>query len=145
MSVILKSREEIQTMAGGLLYHLDRYRDILAESKVFQKIKNRAGGREGENLEGLFICWLIFHMWVANRVAYSVQYGARISVAEDLPGVAPCRADLRDLAADLRNLDYNIYTNGGQYWMDHEWHSLFAIITERIKEESELCCAGAGR
>lgn len=145
MSVILKTKEEIQAMAGGLLYHLDLYRDILAESKTYQKIKSRAGEGCGENFEELFICWLMFRMWVANKVAYSVQYGDSVDTGEGLPELTPCHYNLNELSADLRNLNYNIYTNGGQYWLDHEWHDLFIQISDRIKEESKIVCAGVGR
>jgi len=145
MSVILKTKEEIQVMAGGLLYHLDLYRDILAESKTYQKIKCRAGEGCGENFEELFICWLMFRMWVANKVAYSVQYGDSVDIGEGLPELMSSLVDLNELSADLRNLNYNIYTNGGQYWLDHEWHDLFMLISDRIKEESGIVCAGVGR
>ena len=46
------------------------------------------------------------------------------------------------LAAELRNLDYNIYTNGGQYWLDQEWHRTFERIMWRIRELSEMSCVG---
>ncbi|HPC43154.1 MAG TPA: hypothetical protein PLD91_19725 [Spirochaetota bacterium] len=145
MSVILKTREEIQAMAGGLLHHMNLYHDVLVESKTYQKIKSRAGEGCGENFEELFICWLMFRMWVANKVAYSVQYGDSVDIGEGLPELTPCLVDLSELSADLRNLNYNIYTNGGQYWLDHEWHDLFIKISDRIKEESEIVCAGVGR
>lgn len=145
MSVILKTKEEIQGMAGGLLCHLDLYRDILTESKTYQKIKSRAGEGCGENFVELFICWLMFRMWVANKVAYSVQYGDSVDIGESLPELTPCHVDLNELSTDLRNLNYNIYTNGGQYWLDHEWHGLFMLISDRIKEESGIVCAGVGR
>jgi len=145
MSVILKTKEEIQVMAGGLLHHLDLYRDVLVESKTYQKIKNRAGEGCGENFEELFICWLMFRMWVANKVAYSVQYGDSVDIGEGLPELTPCHVELSELSADLRNLNYNIYTNGGQYWLDHEWHDFFIKISDHIKEKSEIVCAGVGR
>lgn len=148
MSVILKSQEDIKTIAGGLIYHREKFQDILDESSVFRVLKNRAGACSEKNdarFEDLFLCWLMFRMWVANKVAYSVQYGEEVPVGEDLPDVEPCSADLRDLSADMRSLNYNIYTNGGQYWLDHEWHDLFIKISDRIKEESEIVCAGVGR
>lgn len=148
MSVILKSKEEIKAITGGLLYHLDLLRDVLTESDTYQGAKGRVGEYcevEGAGFEEHFICWLMFRMWVANKVAFSIQYGDNVNLCEDLPEVAPCPVDLAFLAAELRNLDYNIYTNGGQYWLDHEWHRLFELIAKRIKEESEICCAGGVR
>ncbi len=148
MSVILKSQEEIKTIAGGLIYHRDKFQDILDESAVFQAMKNRAGDRsekDGACFEDLFLCWLLFRMWVANKVAYAVQYGDNVTIGEDLPEIEPCVVDLEYLSAELRSLNYNIYTNGGQYWLDHEWHDLFMLISDRIKEESGIVCAGAGR
>jgi len=148
MSVILKSKDEIKTIAGGLMYHRDKFQDILDESAVFQVLKNRAGGCSEKNearFEDLFLCWLMFRMWVANKVAYSVQYGDNVTIGEDIPEVEPCAVDLEYLSAELRSLNYNIYTNGGQYWLDREWHDLFIQISNRIKEESEIVCAGVGR
>ena len=69
MSVILKTKEEIQAMAGGLLYHLDLYRDILAESKTYQKIKSRAGEGCGENFEELFISFVLSSLILVVRGA----------------------------------------------------------------------------
>ena len=148
MSVILKSQEEIKTIAGGLIYHRDKFQDILDESAVFQVLKNREGGcseKNGASFEDLFLSWLLFRVWVANKVAYAVQYGDNVTIGEDLPEIEPCAVDLDYLSAELRSLNYNIYTNGGQYWLDHEWHDLFMQISDRIKEESEIICAGAGR
>lgn len=148
MSVILKSQEEIKTIAGGLVYHREKIQDILDESVVFRVLKNRAGDRSEKNgarFEDLFLCWLMFRMWVANKVAYAVQYGDNVAIGEDLPEIEPCAVDLEYLSAKLRNLNYNIYINDGQYWLDHEWHDLFMRISNRIKEESEIICAGAGR
>jgi len=87
----------------------------------------------------------MFRMWVANKVAYSVQYGESVDVGEGLSELTPCHVDLNELSAELRNLNYNIYTNGGQYWLDHEWHDLFILISDRIKEESGIVYAGAER
>jgi hypothetical protein len=143
MSVILKTREDIRAMTGGLLFHLDRYRDVLAESEAFCHVRDRVG--EGENFEELFICWLMFRMWVANKVAWVIQYGGHVDLREDLPDVPPRRVDLRELAAELRNLDYNIYTNGGQHWLDHEWHQLFKQIAARVNIESEMACMEVAR
>jgi len=148
MSVILKSQDEIKIIAGGLVYHRDKIKDILDESAVFHVLKNRAEGcseKNGAVFEDLFLCWLLFRMWVANKVAYSVQYGDNVIIGEDLPEVEPCSVDLEYLSAELRSLNYNIYTNGGQYWLDCEWHDLFMKISDRIKDESEIVCAGAGR
>ena len=148
MSVMLKSQEEIKTIAGGLIYHRDKIQDILDESTVFQAMKNRAGDRsekEGTCFEDLFLCWLMFRMWVANKVAYAVQYGDNVTIGEDLPEIEPCAVDLEYLSAELRSLNYNIYTNGGQYWLDREWHDLFMLISDRIKEESGIVCVGVGR
>ena len=130
------------------MYHRDKFQDILDESAVFQVLKNRAGGCSEKNearFEDLFLCWLMFRMWVANKVAYSVQYGDNVTIGEDIPEVEPCAVDLEYLSAELRSLNYNIYTNGGQYWLDREWHDLFIQISNRIKEESEIVCAGVGR
>lgn len=140
MSVSYKSKESIQGMTGGLLYFLDSYRDVLAESKAFQSIKKYEGEREG--LEELFICWLMFRMWVANKVAYAVQYGETVDLREEIPDVIPAHIEPSELVSDLRNFNYNIYTNGGQCWMDHEWHSAFKEITDRIKAVSEKMPAG---
>lgn len=135
MSIIMKSQKEIQIMTGGLLYHIDRFRDVLASSFVYNDAKSSAG--ESENFDGQFICWLMFRMWVANKVAWIIQYGGQVNLREDLPNVTPYRIDLSELAAELRNLNYNIYTNGGQHWLDHDWHQLFKQIYERVKTESE--------
>ena len=142
MSVIMKSKEEIRMMAGGLLYHLGCFRDVLTESNTFCGMKSRVGGQcEGEGgFEEQFICWLMYRMWVANKVAWVIQYGGHVDLREDLPDVYPLRVDPRELAAELRNLDYNIFTNGGQYWLDHEWHQLFRQIAERVRIESEKTC-----
>ncbi len=145
MSVLLKSQYEIRSMAGGLIHYLDLYRDILAESTTYAGFRGRAGGGEGGKREALFICWLLYRVWVANKVAYAVHCGCPVNLREDLPDVIPYRADLRELAADLRSLHYNIYTNGGQYWLDDEWHRLFLSIAERIRSVSELACAGGAR
>lgn len=148
MSVILKSQEEIKTIAGGLIYHRDKIQDILNHAAVFQVLKNRAGDCSEKNearFEDLFLSWLLFRVWVANKVAYAVQYGDNVTIGEDLPEIEPCAVDLEYLSSELRSLNYNIYTNGGQYWLDHEWHDLFIKISDRIKEESEIVCAGVGR
>lgn len=145
MSVSLKSKEEMCIITGGLLYHLDLFRDALTESDTYQSAKGRVGEYsegKGAGFEELFICWLMFRMWVANKVAYSIQYDDNVNLREDLPEVAPCPVDLTFLAAELRNLDYNIYTNGGQYWLDREWHDLFIIIMDCIKEASEFALVG---
>lgn len=145
MSVILKSREEIRSMTGGLLYHLDLYRDIIDGSSAYRYIESRAGGGEGADLGSLFVCFLMYRVWVANKVAWAVQYGERVNLSEDLPPVAPRDADLEWLAAELHELEYNIYTNGGQYWLDRECHRTFERIMCRIREVSELSCAGCAR
>ncbi|MFH0977640.1 MAG: hypothetical protein V1874_17815 [Spirochaetota bacterium] len=140
MSVSYKSKENIQGMTGGLLYFLDSYCDVLTESKAFKGVKKWEGEREG--LEVLFICWLMFRMWVANKVAYAVQYSESVDLHEEIPDIDPVFIEPSELAADLRNLNYNIYTNGGQCWMDHEWHSAFKEIADRIKAISEKMPAG---
>ena len=133
MSVILKSREEIRSMTGGLLYHLDLYRDIIEGSKAYRYIESRAGGGEGADLGSLFVCFLMYRVWVANKVAWAVQHGERVNLSEDLPPVGPRDADLEGLAAGLHDLEYNIYTNGGQYWLDRECHRTFERIMWRIR------------
>jgi len=135
MSVIYKSKENIQVMTAGLLYYLSCYRDILAESEAFGKVRKWEG--ECENLEEVFICWLMFRMWVANKVAYGVQYGEMVELREEMPEVSPVFVEPSELASDLSNLNYNIYTNGGQCWIDHEWHTTFKQITDRIKVSAE--------
>ncbi|HNR90556.1 MAG TPA: hypothetical protein PKM65_19625 [Spirochaetota bacterium] len=145
MSVILKSHEEIRALAGGLIHHRDRIRDILEVSNAYRRVKNGVGScieEDGGSLEEVFICWLMFRMWVANKVAFSIQYGIEVNLPEVLTEVTPWNADLQGLAADLRNLNYNIFTNGGQCWMDHEWHSLFCEITDRITADAELRVSG---
>lgn len=140
MSVSYKSKESIQVMTGGLLYFLETYSDLLAESKAFQNVKKYQGERD--DLKALFICWLMFRMWVANKVAYAVQYGESVDLHEEIPDIDPVFVDPSELADDLRNLNYNIYTNGGQCWIDHEWHSAFQEITDRIKAIPEKVRAG---
>lgn len=148
MSVIMKSQEEIRMIAGGLLYNLDRFRDVLTESNTFCGIKSRVGDYsegEGAGFEEQFICWLMYRMWVANKVAYAIQYGDNVDLCEDLPEVSPCNVDLAFLSSELRNLNYNIYTNGGQYWLDHEWQQIFELISARIKEDAETAYVGGAR
>jgi hypothetical protein len=148
MSVILKSKDEIRVITGGLLYYMDCFRDVLTESNTFRDIKNRVGdySEEGEfEFEEQFICWLMYRMWVANKIAYVIQYGENIIFREDLNDVEPCMVDLSFLSSELRELNYNIYTNCGRYWLDHEWHHIFELIAERIKEEAELVCVGGVR
>jgi len=147
MSVIVKSQEEMRQVAGGLIFHRDRFRDILEESNLYQGIRDRVGGivvGKGESFEDNFLCWLVFRMWVANKVAYAIQYGREVPLCEDLTDVVPRDMDLGRLASDLRNLDYNIYTNGGQFWMDHEWHQLFRVIAQRIGSDAEARVVLAG-
>ena len=131
MSVICKSKENIQYLTGGLLYYFNCYSDLLEESEAFQKV--RKWEYKCENIDEVFICWLMFRMWVANKVAYAVQYGDSVDLHEEIPYVSPVFIDPSELAADLNSLNYNIYTNGGQCWIDHEWHSVFKQIVERIK------------
>lgn len=140
MSVICKSKENIQAMTSGLLFHLDSYREVLAESSAFRKVSKWEG--ECENLEEVFVYWLMFRMWVANKVAYAVQYGETVELREEIPDVSPVFVEPSELASDLRNLNYNIYTNGGQCWMDHEWHAAFKEITDRINTSSVTAIAG---
>ena len=140
MSVICKSGENIQAMTGGLLYHLDSYRDVLTESDIFCRIRAEVG--EGENFEVVFIYWLMFRMWIANKVAYAVQYGENVDLCEDIPDVDPVFVDPSELTDELRSLNYNIYTNGGQYWMDHKWHQIFEQITSQIKANAEAVQPG---
>jgi len=147
MSVILKSQEEMRELAGGLIFHRNRFRDILEESNLYQGVRDSVGGiveGKGECFDEHFLCWLILRMWVANKVAYSIQYGRSVVLYDDLTDVFPLDVDLSRLASELRNLNYNIYTNGGQFWMDHEWHQLFRVIAQRIGSDAEARVVLAG-
>lgn len=145
MSVSLKNSEEIRVITGGLLYHKQHFRDIIEGSEIYVEMKKRVGEfyKIDEYLENDFICWLMYRMWVANKVAFAVQYPEeKVFVSRELPEVVPVDVDLEYLSGELRSLNHNIYTNGGQYWLDHAWHCLFESITARIKEKSQVCCAG---
>lgn len=141
MSVILKSSSEIAAVTGALLHHYNLYRDLVAGSPVYVELCEQNAG-ETEELPNLFICWLMFRVWVANKVAYAVQYGDPVNLREDLPNIVPEDLDIAELASELSNINYNIYTNGGQLWLDHRWHALYLGIMGRIKELAEI---GEGR
>jgi hypothetical protein len=143
MSVIYKTKEEMQVMTGGLLFHLEKFREDLITAETFQKIKLKVGECNiPENFEETFIFWLMHRMWIANKVAYTVQYGDSVELKEDLPEVTPLNVELGFLSSELSSLNYNIYTNAGQYWLDQEWHGLFKVILKCIKEKSEISCPG---
>jgi hypothetical protein len=141
MSVILKSSSEIAAVTGALLHHYNLFRDLVLGSPVYMDLCERNGG-ETEEIQNLFICWLMFRVWVANKVAYAVQYGDPVNLREDLPDIVPAYLALAELASELSSINYNIYTNGGQLWLDHQWHALFMEILDRLKVLAEV---GEGR
>jgi len=141
MSVILKSSGEIAAVTGALLHHYNLYRDLVIASPVYVDLSERSAG-ETEEFANLFICWLMFRVWVANKVAYAVQYGDPVNLREDLPDIEPAYFDLAELASELSSINYNIYTNGGQLWLDNRWHALFLEIKDRLKLLAEV---GEGR
>jgi len=146
MSVICKTKEEMCIVQGGLLYHLDLYREVISSSELYGNILDIAGGYYRgyeEKLVEMFIGWLMFRLWVANKVAYSVQYhDSDVVLHEEIAQTEPLEIDLSFLSSELTSIVYNIYTNAGQCWFDSQWLSVLKSIQQCIKNSINSCAGG---
>tara|TARA_B100000963_G_scaffold8974_3_gene7091 strand:- start:4367 stop:5125 length:759 start_codon:yes stop_codon:yes gene_type:complete len=74
---------------------------------------------------------LLWYMYVANRVAYSLQYQENLKIFED---ELPAKKFTDTEAADkFGSFMYNIYTNNGTVFLSKEWLGLAKDIEEALK------------
>jgi len=74
---------------------------------------------------------LLWYMYVANRVAYSLQYQENLKIFED---ELPAKKFTDTEAADkFGSFMYNIYTNNGTVFLSKEWLGLAEDISEALK------------
>lgn len=131
MSVIAFEWNEIIGV-GDELVKIRAIREIAVNSPYFIEHNSRDMPPEYKYNAEDFIGRLIWYMYVANRVAYTVSYKDNADIFpanED----NPTQYNEQEALDKFSSLMYNIYTQGGQVFLSEEWLS----VAQEIKEYAQ--------
>jgi len=87
-----------------------------------------------ESMEKYFIGAMMWYSYVANKVAFALQYKKQVDFfdeqEDEKPNVQPLpNNDFKLIREELGSIHYNIYTNGGNVFLGPDWlNPLKAII-----------------
>jgi hypothetical protein len=131
MSVIAFEWNEISGV-GDELVKIRTIREIVENSPYFIEHNSREMPPQYKYNAEDFVGRLIWYMYVANRVAYTVSYkeNADIFPANEDNSTQYNKQEALDMFSSLM---YNIYTQGGQVFLSEEWLS----VAQEIKEYAQ--------
>ena len=142
MSVIAFEWNEISGV-GDELVKIRAIREIAENSPYFIKHNSRNMPPEHKYNADDFIARLIWYMYVANRVAYTLSY-------KDNADIFPANEDNstqyneEEALSKFSSLMYNIYTQGGQVFLSEEWLNVADKIYEYAKKNDPNYYAKGG-
>lgn len=136
MSVIEFGIDEMNTFKGMLKYNSTggntsyfnslRYCDAYKEEERFEKDERKALGK--------FFDRLLWYVRVANKVAFSLQYGEEVKFHDEdefdvewdkTSGIV---ASLTETVSALRHIKYNLCTNDGRVFLPEAWGKAFDLV-----------------
>ena len=123
MSVILYEYDECEGIAKELVKLPDLEKVVMSNSYVMKY------NYKFEDVIGR----LLWYMYVANRVAYSLQYQQNVDLfvkEKKAKEYTPEKARMR-----FGGLNYNIYTNSDTVFLSSEWLGLVSDIQKFIEEK----------
>lgn len=148
MSVIRFSKEEMERLGGMLLHKFnyggtyDPVKGTIQRSEVFKdklvffgRCEKKSVNELAEKVASEVLGRLVWYCWVANKVAFSLQYQEEPGLFDegylDIGKTVSC--DLRKLVRELEHLLYNMFTNDGNIFLASEWLELLRDIITAAK------------
>lgn len=148
MSVLALSQEEIEEVAGGLIYALknrhigdNAVMRIVSHSPSFLKIwdyENRTSTNASRDKAMQdCIARMVWYMWIGNKVAFALQYReepAFFSYTEREH--RPRYVRISRLISLMHLFRYNVRTNDGNCFVGEQWLRLFEDIMHALTESA---------
>jgi hypothetical protein len=136
MSVMLYSYEEIAKASLGM-QNDPTANEIVKISKVYKKSNAKNVPTFARKSTKDVIGRMMWYMYVANRTAYSLQYGENIDIFTDETDIETDKLepyDIVEATSKLRGLLYNIYTNDGNYFLADDYVEVAELMRAYNKE-----------
>ena len=152
MSVMIKEYEVVdKVIEAGLLYEAfqegSEIGDVIKNSEIYKANKewDRKTGLKQTEQGALreVVGRMLWYVCVANRVAYGLQYQenpdfyegkTREELKKEAPELEVKKVDLVKVNEEARHLNYNMYTNDGNYFLAKEYKDLWDALLGALKK-----------
>lgn len=141
MSVLLKNYEDVNKLGLKICREINtsvgetHWEITLKETKMYKSL-TEYGPKVST---GEFVRRALWYSWVANKVAYEVQYRENLTIDYDKDHTDIYNDDMSDEEAYnvVGSLRYNIYTNAGNCFLQDDWVEVLDLIYKYFKMVDE--------
>ena len=135
MSVINFSYQEIDDLTEGVKSYYNRgdSKSYFKNTKAYMKYSY--GEKDFDKLIDELIERCFWYLFISNQICYSLQYREPIDIFNQPEPVKSYKSfTTEELLKRLNSLNYNIYTNDGNKFIEPDFYELFEIIRDSLKD-----------
>lgn len=141
MSVILFNEDEVDRLTSGLLdcETVLSGLDFSPEYAIWEKRELQFEPKKPIlDIKKEFIRRIMWYVYVANKTAYSLQYQENPDYFNGRNGEPqPLSIKITELWTAIHSLNYNLYTNDGNKFIEEKWYKPFELIIKRLDDSGQ--------